>query len=371
MALAITVARSAAELERIVPAWEELAREALEPNPFYEHWMLRPALQAFGARADLRIVQVWAGERLAGLFPFERVARYKGLPAAALVSWRHPHCLLCTPLVRTGAARACLKALFDAPGAPLAEFAYLPAGEPFHQVLVAELAARGAPSIVNRAYERGLLRKHRATISGRFRRQAARNERRLKHLAYVRLEPDGDIGRWIDDFLRLEASGWKGRRGGAMACSEPSRRYFGEIVRAAFDRGRLLFCGLDLDGRPIARRCSFTGGEGAYAFKIAYDEALAEFSPGALLELDNVRRLDAHPTLQWMDAFTEANVLAVERLWPERRTMQTLVAGVDAWGRLAAATLPWLRRLKHRIRISAGGHDAGRSEELSTLPGRT
>jgi CelD/BcsL family acetyltransferase involved in cellulose biosynthesis len=316
-------------------------------------------------------VQVWAGERLAGLFPFERVARYKGLPAAALVSWRHPHCLLCTPLVRTGAARACLKALFDAPGAPLAEFAYLPAGEPFHQVLVAELAARGAPSIVNRAYERGLLRKHRATISGRFRRQAARNERRLKHLAYVRLEPDGDIGRWIDDFLRLEASGWKGRRGGAMACSEPSRRYFGEIVRAAFDRGRLLFCGLDLDGRPIARRCSFTGGEGAYAFKIAYDEALAEFSPGALLELDNVRRLDAHPTLQWMDAFTEANVLAVERLWPERRTMQTLVAGVDAWGRLAAATLPWLRRLKHRIRISAGGHDAGRSEELSTLPGRT
>jgi hypothetical protein len=72
-----------------------------------------------------------------------------------------------------------------------------------------------------------------------------------------------------------------------------------------------------------------------------------------------------------MDAFTEANVLAVERLWPERRTMQTLVAGVDAWGRLAAATLPWLRRLKHRIRISAGGHDAGRSEELSTLPGRT
>jgi hypothetical protein len=299
------------------------------------------------------------------------VARYKGLPAAALVSWRHPHCLLCTPLVGGGRASSCLKALLDSPGASLTEFAYLPAGEPFHRLLAAELAARGAPAVVNRSYERGLLRKRRATVSGRFRRQAARAERCLKNLAHVVLEPQGDIERWIDDFLRLEASGWKGRAGGAMASSAPNRGYFGEIVRAAFERGRLLFCGLDLDGRPIARRCSFIAGEGAYAFKIAYDEALAEFSPGALLELDNVRQVDAHPTLQWMDAFTEGNVLAVERLWPDRRTMETLVAGVDAWGRLMAASLPLLRRLKHRIRISAGGHDAGRSEELSTLPGRT
>ena len=111
--LSVTLARRPAELEAVVPAWEELASAALEPNPFYEHWMLRPALEAFGAGRELRVVLVWAGERLAGLFPFERVARYKGLPLPAFKSWRHAHCLLCTPLVRADTARACLEALFD------------------------------------------------------------------------------------------------------------------------------------------------------------------------------------------------------------------------------------------------------------------
>src|SRR5262245_6759329 len=106
--LAVTVVRRAAELAAVVPAWEELARAALEPNPFYEPWMLLPALEAFAAGRELRIVLVWQGERLAGLFPFERMAHYKGLPLPALRSWSHAHCLLCTPLVRAAAARSCL-----------------------------------------------------------------------------------------------------------------------------------------------------------------------------------------------------------------------------------------------------------------------
>jgi CelD/BcsL family acetyltransferase involved in cellulose biosynthesis len=336
-----------------VPAWEELARAAREPNPFYEHWMLLPALEAFGAGQGARVVLVWAGEELAGLFPFQRVTRYKGLPLTALTSWRHPHCLLCTPLVRADMARLCLEALLDCADASLIEFSYLPAGEPFHRALAEVLEARGLRVMVNRSYSRGLLRKQRATISGRLRRQVARSERGLRsrgELTRVVLQPQDDIGRWIEDFLRLEASGWKGRQGSAMACSQTNRLYFTRILDAAFRRGRLLFCGLDLDGRPIARRCSFTAADGAYAFKITYDEAFAEFSPGVMLEWDNVRLVDADPRIQWMDSFSDANNLSVERMWPDRRQMQTLAAGVGAWGELTAAALPWLRWIKHRMR---------------------
>jgi len=42
----IVVARDAVALEAIVPAWEELAAHALEHNPFYEPWVLLPALAA-------------------------------------------------------------------------------------------------------------------------------------------------------------------------------------------------------------------------------------------------------------------------------------------------------------------------------------
>ena len=352
-AFLVSVARHPRELEAVIPAWEALAREALEPNPFYEHWMLLPALEAFAAGHEVRVLLAWEGGALAGLFPFRRIARFKGLPAAALTSWRHPHCLLGTPLVRARGARACLEALLDFADASLVEFSYVPAGEPFCRAFGEVVAARALRMVVSRSYERGLLRKQRATISGQLRRQLARNERRLGacgRLAHVELGPHDDVARWIQDFLRLEASGWKGRAGGAMACAETNQVYFTRILEAAFRRGRLLGCGLDLDGRAIARRVSFTAAEGAYAFKTAYDERFARFSPGAMLEADNVRQLDAAPGLEWMDSFTDDANLALERMWPGRRRIETLAVPLDAWGGLAATTLPWLRWIKHRLR---------------------
>ena len=348
----VTFARGSTELECFVPAWEELARDALEPNPFYEPWMLLPALRAFSAGQDMSVALVWTGDELAGLFPLARVGRYKGLPAAALSSWRHAHCLLGTPLVRADRARPCLDALLGEIDASLVEFSYLPAGEPFHRTLLEALAARGLRAIVNRSYERGLLRKHRGTVSAQLRRRIAKNERSLrKHgeLTYVELGSHDDVARWIGQFLELEAAGWKGREGSAMACSPANRSYFAQILEAAFRRGRLLACGLDLGGRPIARRFSFVAGEGAYAFKIAYDEEFREASPGVMLEHYNLRQVDADPRIQWMDSFTDDANLAVERMWPDRRTMQTLAAATGAWGGLAVAALPALRWLKHRL----------------------
>ena len=352
----ITFARSAIELECFVPAWEQLAREALEPNPFYEPWMLLPALEAFSAGQDLRVALVWRGERLVGLFPFQRIARYRGLPAAALAAWRHPHCLLCTPLVRASNARYAVDALLDATGASVLEWSYVPAGEPFHRTLSEALAARGRRPLVSRSYERPLLRKGTATVSGQLRRKLAKSERSLRKqgaLTYVALTPRDDIGRWIDEFLRLEARGWKGRQGSAMACAEANRTYFTRTVAAAFHRGRLAACGIDLDGRPLARRFSFLGGGGAYAFKIAYDEAFAEASPGVMLEHYNLAQVEADARIEWMDSFTDGPSLAVERMWPARRTLQTLAVGTGAWGELAVAALPALRWLRRRVNIHA------------------
>ena len=108
-------------------------------------------------------------------------------------------------------------------------------------------------------------------------------------------------------------------------------------------------CGLDLDGQPIARRLSFTAGEGAYAFKTAYDERYADCSPGVLLEADNVRQVDGDAHLQWMDSFTEDDNLALRRMWSAERRMQHVLVARGAWGRAAAAALPALRWLKAKL----------------------
>lgn len=358
----VAVARDLAELESIVPAWDRLAAEALEPNPFYESWMLLPALRAFGSGEDIRVVLAWQGERLAGVFPFRREPRYKGLPASALRSWAHVHCLLCTPLVAADVAPACLAALFSWCDASFIELRYLPAGQPFHRALSAALAARGINATVNRAWSRPFLRKNRASVSSPLRRQLGNKERRLAgrgRLERCTLSLGQDISRWIDDLLRLEAGGWKGRKGSAMACAEASRRFATEILEGAFRRGRLLMGGIDLDGRPIARRACFVAGDGAYAFKACSDETMAEFSPGAMLELDNVRQLDVSPGVEWMDSLAEEESEG-HRLWPERRAMETLAVPVGAWGGVSAAALRWGGEYLRLLRSRGGAYDPAR-----------
>ena len=46
----VKVIRDSDRLFEHIPAWEDLAAAALEPNPFYEHWVLLPALRHFGAK---------------------------------------------------------------------------------------------------------------------------------------------------------------------------------------------------------------------------------------------------------------------------------------------------------------------------------
>lgn len=107
----ISLERGAA-LDALVPQWEELAAQAVEPNPFYEHWMLRPALAYLGG-SEVDLLCVRRGGTLEVLVPVLRVPRYKGFPVRAFSSWRHKHCLLGTPLVRSGCAPEALAALLD------------------------------------------------------------------------------------------------------------------------------------------------------------------------------------------------------------------------------------------------------------------
>lgn len=338
-------------LAALIPEWEALAAAAAEPNPFYEHWALLPALEA--DPRECLCVAVWIDGALAALFPLEPVARYRGLPVRALRSWRNRHMLLCTPLVRAGFEDASLRALVQAvrSEASIVELDYVAAEGPLRRALDRWTVAA--------SFERALLRRAdtaeayiAAALDGNTRRELRRKERRLKEagrMDYVRLAPGGDAGRWIDDFLRLEASGWKGAAGGALACNDADRRYAGRLFRAAFERGALFAGGLDLDGRPIAREMCLTGGEGAFSFRIAYDEAYARYAPGLLGELETVRALHAHARLRWVDSCTGSDNMTIGRLWKDRRRVERLDAPVDALGAAALLALGALRKMKKGI----------------------
>lgn len=351
-------------LTALVPAWEELAAAALEPNPFFEHWMLMPALECFGAQGEVELLAVLNGERLDALLPIERRSRYKGFPIGAAASWRHRHCMLGTPLVRAGHAAQALEALFawlraDDAGAALLSLNYIPEG-PFLRALLDALTAADLGGLIADSYNRALLQRegdaetYLAWLSRHERMELRRRERRLAELGRVSpfvLEAGGDVARSVEEFLRLEAAGWKGEQGSALACNEANRRFAHEIFAAAFARGRLLMAGLDLDARPLARTTSILAGAGSFAFKKAYDEAYSRYSPGVIADIDRIRRLHASPELQWMDSFTAPGNTVLNRLWKGRLTVHNLVIGVRPVGEAVVAALPlarWAKRLFRR-----------------------
>jgi hypothetical protein len=185
----------------------------------------------------------------------------------------------------------------------------------------------------------------------------------------VRLAADGDLDAWSEAFLRLEASGWKGKEGSALACREDDRRFVAAVFPEAFRRGRLLVTGLDLEGRPLARHCMIAAGEGAFTFKIAYDERHASCSPGIVAEVDNVRQFLENPGPRWVDSNTARENTSYGRVWKDRRAFQRVAVGLRGLGRLAVAALPLLRLAKRSLsRVAERQHGLNGPVKRDRIP---
>ncbi len=362
----------AASCER--EGWEQLAENALEPNPFYEPWMLLPALKSLAANSAIRLAFVYVsnGERkvLCGLFPLELHDSYNGLgtrlPFKTLSMWKHKYCYLCTPLIHKDYARECLSAFFKwldegDHGAPLAEFGYVPGEGPFHQLLVECISERAAFSFTVESFTRAMFRPKASAESylasalpGIKRKEFRRQENRLAEkgrLEYAELTEADELESWIEEFLALEAVSWKGQEGRALVSKAEDRAFFVEAAREAFSRGRLMMLALRVGGTPVAHKCNFIAGRGSFAFKIAYEDSYAKFSPGVLLEMDNIRRLHERADIDWMDSCANADNSMINRLWTDRLAIQYVLVGTGkAPGGLIVSGIGMLKWLNRRLR---------------------
>ena len=375
--MSVVIVDDLTALEKHIAAWEDLAAAAIEPNVFYEPWMLMPALRAYGAgRLLFALVQTPDPARplgpplLCGFFPLELKDHFdgisKGLPLKTLCLWRKQEMIyLCAPLLRAGYGREALAAFFDWLGAgdhncSLMEFGFVTGEGPFHHLLLDYLNQHLKFTYVTEAFTRALFRPaadaedYVRSAMGRFRRKEIRRlEKRLAEtgrLEYTTLEPGDDVDAWVGEFLEFEAKSWKGQGGRALVCSETDRKYFVEIAREAFRRGRLMMLALRLNGRPIAYKVNFLSGDGSFAFKIAFDEEYARYSPGVLLELENIRLLHERTQIRWMDSCANPDRFMINQLWTDRRAIQTLVISTGKrQGDLVVAAIPLLKWGNRRI----------------------
>lgn len=371
--LQVVVLSDPAELNRYAAALDKLAAAALEPNVYYEHWMLRAALHAFGEGADLRLVLIFAPDRLrphgepllCGLFPLERKRHWQGVPVSVLSLWKYPHCVLCTPLIRASHATETLAAfnewlMTNEAASALFVWKWVSADGPFQQLLSQQFHAAATLFFVAEWYPRAMFRPRRNAdeflanaISGHARRKYRRTLNRLADCGpteFVRPER-GEAKEWVRRFLELEASGWKGREGGALSLAQADESFFRIAASAAHKRGQLDLLALRHNGEFIAMKCNFLAAPGAFAARIAYDERFAHYSPGLLLELENIRQLHDQPQVEWMDSCAIPDHPMINRLWPDRRLIQTLVMATGrAPGALIVSLLPLFRWLNRQFR---------------------
>jgi CelD/BcsL family acetyltransferase involved in cellulose biosynthesis len=358
------------DLETFVPSWEELSRNALEPSPSAEPWMLMPALRCALPGNKVRVVLVSGSAKdgqpvLCGVFPIEERPRYRGLPARTVRLWAHIYTLFPAPLLRQDRAVECLGAFFDwirteYPANTLVEFPELRANSGFFRLLSETLLKGSLTTLATGVHVRAFFRPkadHERYLGSvgtpHHRHEWRRQERRLSEkgtLAYAALDAQQDLGKWIDAFIALEMTGWKGREGTAFGSNPSHRAWLDEVARSAAERGRLMMLALELDGRPVAMKLNILCPPGSYAFKIAYDESLAKFSPGVLLELENIKRLHSDPALEWMDSLAAPGHSLMDRVWPDRTAIVSLLVAPGPWmGRLLLSSVPLLRMLKQGL----------------------
>jgi CelD/BcsL family acetyltransferase involved in cellulose biosynthesis len=369
--LVTTVEQSPLGLERHRAAWDDLVAHAAEPNPFFEPHALLAAWRHLPV-ADLRVVLVWAAHPLpgkppilAGLFPVVRSHRYPGL--SVLGTWKHLYSYLGTPLVRADRAQPVLEALFawlrDETDAALFEWRTIRADGPFRNALTDTLNRLGFEGFRERGHTRAMFSPQvsaddylAGALPGKKRKELRRQERRLAEagtLGYDELAPDGNLEAWLDEFIALEERGWKGRSGTALRCDPAALGAFRDTARGAFACGRWMTLALRLDGRAIAMRCNLRAGAGAVAFKIAYDETYARFSPGVLLEVEHVRRLHIPGAPLWIDSGAAPDHPMIDHLWRDRVAIENLLVPTGRpLGELAVAAMPLARWLSRTVRAA-------------------
>lgn len=306
----------AARWEEARADWDELAAAAAEPNVF-----LAPgfALAARGAvaSAGLGALLVTRDGLLIGL-----VAGRFHLLRSVFSLWTHDYAPYGMPLVRPGEAGAVIGALVSFladQGVAALETPLLDAG-PVADAL--EALAASHPTFVLDAHRRAVLTEAPPPLSKEHRRLARRLGEQGR-LETVSTATGYALPAAVDAFLTLEAEGWKGRRGTALAATPATRAFFEGAVADLVPRGAAQIDMLLLDGRPVAAGLVLTAGARAWYLKTAYDEAFARFSPGLLLSRAIGASAIAAEGVRLVDSCAIPGHPMIERIWPGRMELTT------------------------------------------------
>lgn len=311
-------------------AWRALAARAIEPNGYYlPDWELAVNASAPG-RTGAAALSAHDGIRLIGLMPVVPLWRSHKIPLPALVS-AHPYGTLCTPPLDRDSGEAAAAALMQAArdaGAHALLLREVALDGPALRTFQALLRGEGLQARVLRWHLRAALDATREAdellhdaLGAKKLKELRRQRHRLGDHGAVRFDiartPD-EVAAATETFLKLEASGWKGRRGTALAQVAGDATFIRRATQALSRSGGCEIVTLYAGDNAAAAGIVLRHQSRAFFFKIGVDERLAKFSPGVQLTLDLTRHLCADPAITSADSTASPDHPMINPIWRGR-----------------------------------------------------
>jgi len=342
--------------------WKELARRSLTPNPFLESEFVLPALDHLSGLSEPLFLTVDDPQgRLVGLGIFEEVAGSRRLPIPHLRSWQTPHTyldgLLLDCRVADEAAAAFWQYLGEGPHSwHGVEFPQLRGDDDFDQALSRAAETAGVEWSEIRTWSRAMLRTDQPPeelergISPKRAKSLRRGWHELERRGVAGFRVDrhdaSSITKPVDDFLRLEALGWKAEEGTALDCCEDQRKFFRAMMSAFAAGGKTLFSRIDVGGETVATVAHILSGEGAFAFKLGWDPTMERGCPGFQLKA----RLTEHaeellPETRWVDSCSTEGSF-IEHVWADRSEFRHRLFLTSRAASVAASVVGKVRGLR-------------------------
>jgi CelD/BcsL family acetyltransferase involved in cellulose biosynthesis len=272
--------------------WDLLVRAMPRPSPMLLHGWLREWWRHYGENGDLAVHVAYRNGRLVGALPLcvrsrlgLRILTFLGGSQSALAD------LLVAPGegFATGAALAGRVATSDH---DFADLFGLPGGSRLTHALgdsQLHFVERAEAPVLD--IEGDWDDVYRAKLSGKKRSHHRRRRRSLAGLGKIEVtvaKTRDELAAALEDAFALHSLRWNGRPDGSQFATPTGKRFHRAAILALADVDVPRIVTLKVDGRPIAFHYFFALERRMYVHRIAFDPALARYSPGWLNTLDTI-----------------------------------------------------------------------------------
>lgn len=345
-------------------AWADLEARAVVPNAFLSPYFIMPAIRYLENTSDVLMVFVEKAasgmKDLVGVGVFQVRRPTRQFPLTHLSTFTSIHSYLSGFLLDRDHAGEALRMIYG----------YLAdGGHPWHGLYIDNCptehllpdemkeAARdvGLKWTTFSSWERAVF--HAADFDGEIEAYLGKNQRKNYHRCVRNLKDQGmfewrlvrgieSLDKNVDEFIRLENMGWKGKEGTSLYSNADHVSFFREMI-AGFNRvDRAFFTELSVNGRIISSTSELISGRMGFGFKLGWDPEFAKYSPGIV----NIIQLmengkDSIGDLDYVDSSAAPNSY-IDKIWAGRRALMDGMFSLTSVGQAALASIQVVKKAK-------------------------